>query len=647
MLPYIQSTLFKVSETARTWRFASRASLDFILISLATVSALFIETAFSPGVLSSFEQIEILATTILIYYVVFINLDVKNILWRHFGLFELRSLLTPTIVATLMLALMYRLSNFQSTIQFNGYSYLVICFLAINASLIGARVFRRVLFENQEAPKSTLTQNRKRLLLIGAGTTGKTVAQQLSSGDNQRKYEVAGFIDDDINLKNMRIAGVPILGTIAEIQDIVRSKHVDEVIITVSDQVASIAQRLINFLEDNPIHIRLLPPFDTLISSEISVDKIRDVQISDLLQRSPVDLDSKTLSDFLNGKTLLITGAGGSIGSEIVRQSASFAVGKIILLERSEAALFQIEQEIIQNYPHAHIVPIVGDVCNAESIAKVFAQYQPHIVYHAAAHKHVPLMEKNPAEAIKNNVLGTKVTGQAARDYKAEVFVLISTDKAVRPSSIMGASKRLAENVVKQLSMDSNSKFTAVRFGNVLGSSGSVVPIFKEQIRKGGPVTVTHPEMTRYFMTIPEACQLVMRASSMAEGGELFILDMGEPVKIVDLARQLILLSGFTPEKDIKISFSGIRPGEKLHEILHTHDHEIMPTSNDKIKKAPLEVPAKSFSETLEELLNMSSQQEEALRLHLRTMIPDALFQRKVHARAIKARDSNLHQESL
>jgi FlaA1/EpsC-like NDP-sugar epimerase len=398
--------------------------------------------------------------------------------------------------------------------------------------------------------------------------------------------EVVGFVDDDPQKQGERFQGVPVLGRQEEIDGICQRQGIDEVIIAIPSATGKEIRQVVERCLAAKVKFKTLPGVGDLIDGRVSVQSIREVSLDDLLGREPVRLEVDKIRGYLAGKRVLVTGAGGSIGSEICRQVARFGPKKIILFDNAETPLFFIEQELLKAAPDIRLVPIIGDIRYRARVEAIFDEFMPEVVFHAAAYKHVPMMEHNPAEAANNNVRGTKILADAADAFGAMHFVMISTDKAVNPTNVMGASKRAAELYVQTLSRRSKTHFVTVRFGNVLGSNGSVVPIFKEQIRHGGPVTVTHPEVTRYFMTIPEATQLVLQAGSMGRGGEIFLLDMGEPVRIVKLAEELIRLSGLRPYEDIDIAFTGLRPGEKLYEELLLDGEGIVPTSHGKIMVA-------------------------------------------------------------
>ncbi|NPV51921.1 MAG: polysaccharide biosynthesis protein [Firmicutes bacterium] len=424
--------------------------------------------------------------------------------------------------------------------------------------------------------------HRLRTLIIGAGQAGNIVARELRS-HRELPYEAVGFIDDDPSKQGYRIADLPVLGTHRDLPRIIRSHNVREVIIAMPSAPGSVVKEIVEICKGQGVNLKTLPGMYELINGKVSVRAIRDVQIEDLLRRDEIRVDLKSIAGYLCGERVLVTGAGGSIGSELSRQIARFNPAELILLGHGENSIYEIEMEFRATRPDVRIAPVIADIRDQDKIDKVFSRFRPDVVFHAAAHKHVPLMEANPDEAMTNNIFGTWNVASAADRYGAKRFVLISTDKAVNPTSVMGCTKRAAEIVIQMLNRTSKTKFVAVRFGNVLGSRGSVVPLFKKQIALGGPVTVTHPDMMRYFMTIPEAVQLVIQAAAMGEGGEIFVLDMGQPVRILDMARDLIRLSGFEPDRDIKIEFVGVRPGEKLFEELLTAAEGTVATRHKRI----------------------------------------------------------------
>ncbi|MFS0836749.1 nucleoside-diphosphate sugar epimerase/dehydratase [Paenibacillus sp. 1P03SA] len=425
-------------------------------------------------------------------------------------------------------------------------------------------------------------EHQNKALIIGAGDCGSIIAKELKQNQASIMTPVA-FIDDDPRKQKSQIYGIPVVGNRQSIIDTVNKYEIHDIIIAIPSASKKELSAIIEICKATKANLKIIPILNDLISGKVSIKEIRDVEVEDLLGREPIKTDLKDIANYVEQKTVLITGAGGSIGSELCRQIAPFHPSKLLLLGHGENSIYTIEMELRSKFPELPIETLIADVQDRERIDLIFQRYGPQVVFHAAAHKHVPLMERNPSEAIKNNVFGTKNVAECADRYGAERFVLISTDKAVNPTSVMGTTKRIAEMLVQSLNTNSNTLFAAVRFGNVLGSRGSVIPRFKQQIKNGGPVTVTHPEMIRYFMTIPEAVQLVIQAGALAKGGEVFILDMGAPVKIYDLARDLIRLSGFEPEVDIRIEYSGIRPGEKLFEELLTDEEGISSTKHNRI----------------------------------------------------------------
>ena len=422
----------------------------------------------------------------------------------------------------------------------------------------------------------------RRFLIVGAGNAGEALLREMIRRRDSQ-YEVVGFVDDDPAKRDTEINGIPVLGTVDDLPSICKKWSIDEIAIAIPSANRTQLRRVVQVCQGTKIRFSTVPSLMDIAAGKLQVSQMRDVDINDLLGRDVVNLDMEQIRVFLKDKVILVTGAGGSIGSEMCRQVCAFEPRKLLLLEQAENPLFFIERELRSSFPMMPLESIIADITDRVRMDQLFGYYRPQLVIHAAAHKHVPLMEQNPGEAIKNNIVGTRTVANAADAFGAECFVMISTDKAVNPTSIMGSSKRVAEMYIQDLNETSKTHFVTVRFGNVLGSNGSVVPIFKQQIAAGGPVTVTHPEMRRYFMTIPEASQLVLQAAAMGQGGEIFVLDMGEPVKIVDLARELITLSGFRPGEDIEIEFTGLRPGEKLFEELSIEGENMVPTRHPKI----------------------------------------------------------------
>jgi FlaA1/EpsC-like NDP-sugar epimerase len=441
----------------------------------------------------------------------------------------------------------------------------------------GIRFNFRILRERQ---LKSININAKKILIIGAGDAGTLVVRELKK--EAAGYPVA-FIDDDEKKQRLLINGIPVLGTRFDIPKIVSEKHIDEIVVALPSAPRTELKAILSICRKTSVPVKILPGVYEILNGVVSVSQIREVSIEDLLGRDPVRIDLKEIAGYLKGERVLVTGAGGSIGSELCRQISRFHPECIILLGRGENSIYEIDQELSVFYPQIKRYAVIADVRDRDRMSEVFAQFKPSVVFHAAAHKHVPLMEEAPVEAVKNNVLGTKNVVHLADEHGVKRFVLVSTDKAVNPTSVMGATKRFAELIIQSYARNSATKYCAVRFGNVLGSRGSVIPLLKKQIARGGPVTVTDAEMKRYFMTIPEAVSLVIQAGSMGDNGEIFVLDMGQPVKIVDLARDLIQLSGYEPNVDIKIEITGMRPGEKLFEELLTAEEGTQATKHERI----------------------------------------------------------------
>jgi FlaA1/EpsC-like NDP-sugar epimerase len=450
--------------------------------------------------------------------------------------------------------------------------------------ICGSRLLARSVIER---PGTGLVARGKEVLIAGAGDAGQLVIREMQR-NRQLGYTPIGLIDDDPRKKNLRIHGIRVLGTTEELAHILRDNRPDEVLIAIPSASGEARQRIVTVTRENNVPVKTLPGLYELISGESDLaTQIRPVQVEDVLGREPVEVDLETSAAYLKGKTVLVTGAGGSIGSELCRQIARVGPQRLILVDQGETALFEIERELVDERGFSACVPVLADCQSRTKMHQVFDRYRPTVVFHAAAYKHVPLMEANPLESVRNNALGTRILAETAVEFGAERFVLVSTDKAVNPKTVMGQSKALCEWIVEAYGAreDIATRFVAVRFGNVLGSSGSVIPIFRRQIANGGPVTVTHPEMTRYFMTIPEASSLVIQAGAIGGRGDVFVLDMGEPVRIFDLAKQMVRLSGKEPDRDIVVEIVGTRPGEKLHEELWGEGETAVSTSHPKIMR--------------------------------------------------------------
>ena len=536
--------------------------------------------------------------------------------WSHVTFADLALLLRATFAALLILAAVDYF--FFSSHQIPRGVLIMDALLSI--MVLGACRSSHRLFREQFRPVFAHRKPRP-VLLIGVDSSAGRLAHQLHAHP-ELPYRVLGFLSTRKARIGSRLGNIPVLGTIDDVRAVAEAHHVTDVLVTAGVLPGNHLRQLADACIESGLILKIIPPLEDLFNGDTQVP-VRDVDIEDLLQRDPVQLDTKSIEDLVGGRTVMITGAGGSIGSEICRQVLKFSPSTLVMVGKGENRIFNIERELRSADPAVTLRPCIGDITDRARMTRLFEQHRPDVVFHAAAHKHVPLMEANIGEAIKNNVLGTKCVADLAKQFHCQVYVQVSTDKAVHPSSIMGVSKHIAERYVHSLSVDSDTRFVVTRFGNVLGSAGSVVPIFQDQIRCGGPITITHAEMTRFFMTIPEASQLVLQAAAMGQGGEIFVLDMGESVKIVDLARDLIRLSGL-PEHAIEIVFSGIRPGEKLHEELYFDDEETLPTSHKKLRAAShRSQSAMDVDLMVIELKQLVDQPEAVLRERLHELVPE------------------------
>lgn len=509
--------------------------------------------------------------------------NVPRMAWRYTTMRDtVQILVALTVATTLIVALRVSLPHLTtSSLVFLPLGVIAVDYVLGFVGLVGMRAAWRLHNEAIARRKRGGSADRKRVLLIGAGEAGVLVAREIANRPDLGLKPI-GFLDDDPLKIGTSISGLRVLGTTSEVDQIAQENRVKTALITIANARGKQIRRITELCRDAGLQTRIIPGIYEIVGEKVNLSRIREVAIEDLLGREPVQLDEAAVGGSIRSRVVLVTGAGGSIGSELCRQICRFGPQRLVLVERFENALFEIHRELASMFPQVRVEPCIADVTDRARMEHVFETWRPELVFHAAAHKHVPIMEWNPGEAVKNNVGGTRLVADLADRYGVERFVLVSTDKAVNPSSVMGATKRVAEIYLQALSQRSTTRFVTVRFGNVLGSAGSVIPIFREQIARGGPVTVTHPEMSRYFMTIPEASQLVLQAGAMGQGGEIFILDMGEPVKIVDLARDLITLSGLRLE-DIEIRISGIRPGEKLYEEISTDAEHADKTKHPKI----------------------------------------------------------------
>ncbi len=547
---------------------------------------------------------------------------VYNFVWRYVGFTDLRAfaranILSVSFFLALRLGLPERFQDWRIPI-----SVILINAALAFGSLLTMRVVRRWDFERSQQSLRRLEEPPERVLLIGAGQGGVTAAREIRRHP-EMGLQIAAFVDDDPSKVGTRIHDVPVIGTTDDLPDLLPDLEIERAIVTVGDASHADMRRIVEICESVPIRAQVIPDFHEVIAGKAEIRRVRDIAIEDLLGRQPVELDLVSLNDFLSGKHVWITGAGGSIGSELSRQVLTFTPARLTLVERSEAALFEIVRELGEQ---PGVTSSIADVGDRDRLDVLMSRGLPDVVFHAAAYKHVGLMESNVREAVRNNSLGTATLARCCTDHGVPAMVLISTDKAVRPSSVMGATKRIAELAVQALAENNITRFVAVRFGNVLGSTGSVVPIFRDQIDQGGPLTITHPDVERYFMTPSEAAQLVLQAGAIGESGEILILDMGEPVRIVDLAEDMIRLSGLKPHDDIAIEYIGLRPGEKLREELSLDREEMDGTQHPKIFIGRIDrVNADRLVEYLDHLNEICSSGTEAqLRQALASFLPEA-----------------------
>lgn len=503
-------------------------------------------------------------------------------------------------------------------------SMFLIQFLLLVMGLGGGRFVYRF-FKDRRAKHDLVSghQDVKNVLIVGAGRAGEKLVRDIFATPALR-LNVVGFLDDDRTKRNALIHNVKVFGSLELIPSIAKKFNVDKIFIAIPSANGDDVKRIVNFCKETEAEVKILPKMDQLLSTKVGISLLRNLNIEDLLGREQVELDTCHLSHMITNKVIMVTGAGGSIGSELCIQIAKFNPAMIIMADYCELFMYELEMKFKEEFPEISFFPKIVDIRNAHKVERIFSEYRPNIVFHAAAYKHVPMMEYNPMEAIETNIKGTKIVAETSLKYGAEKFIMISTDKAVNPTNVMGASKRIAEMVITDISKKSTTtKFISVRFGNVLGSNGSVIPLFRKQIEDRKDITVTHPDIIRYFMSIPEACQLVLQAGSMGEGGEIFVLDMGEPVKIVDLAREMIRLAGMVEGRDINIVFSGLRPGEKLYEELFSDKEAYELTHHGKIRKALFRTLDDSFHANLKNLLSLESAEPDTVVYLIKDLVPE------------------------
>jgi FlaA1/EpsC-like NDP-sugar epimerase len=555
--------------------------LDIILIVLSYSLALLLNNDFSLPALVVETFPHTILYVVAIQALVFITSNLYRSLWKYASLHDAIEIFKTVSIASILsglgLLFLYQESQIARVVLVLDWGILLVLMLASRFVWRYYRESHLLLMHRNDR-----NGNAARTLIVGAGDAGSMLLREILKRPAS-PYRVMGFVDDAPVKQHMRIMGLEVLGTTAQLRQLIDQLEIEHVIIAMSSAGPKLMRNLMNQCIQSGAKFKIIPSLSELIRGEVKISNIRDVAIDDLLGRSPVNLDEHGIANYLKGMRVLVSGAAGSIGSEICRQVARYSPSMLVLLDNAETPLFYIEQELIASFPELRLVAILGDVRNRERLEQVFDEIRPEVVFHAAAYKHVPMVEHNPAEAVLCNVAGSMNLATVSQKSGVRNFVLISTDKAVNPTNVMGTTKRVTEKYIQVLADGSKTRFSTVRFGNVLGSNGSVIPIFTEQIRKGGPITITHPGITRYFMTIPEASQLVLQSACYGKGGEIFVLDMGEPVSIVELAEELVRLSGLTPYADIEFVYTGLRPGEKLYEELFCSGEIVLKTPNEKI----------------------------------------------------------------
>ena len=600
---------------------------DLMAILLASVLSLYVRYDFQfMAVPRNFWDavLQVYPYNIVILLICFNIFKLYNSVWRYASDTELINNVTAVFLCAVLQPLLLWALDKHLPLSYPFYYGLFLLFFTAGVRF-SYRIMR--LFQNRRL-NHRLGLARVNCMVVGAGAAGNAIMKEIETS-SYLSIHVACVIDDNPGCHGKYLRGVPIVGGRECIPESVEKYNIDEIIIAIPSADRSKIKPILEICKETGCKMRILPGMYQIINGEVNVSKLREVQIEDLLGRDPIEVNVDEILGYVSGKVVLVTGGGGSIGSELCRQIAQHTPRQLLIFDIYENSTYEIQQELQQKYPKLDLKVLIGSVRNAARVESIFRQYHPDIVYHAAAHKHVPLMEDSPNEAIKNNVFGTLNVAKAADACGARRFVLISTDKAVNPTNIMGASKRICEMVIQNLNRTSKTEYVAVRFGNVLGSNGSVIPLFKKQIEQGGPVTVTHPDIIRYFMTIPEAVSLVLQAGAYAKGGEIFVLDMGEPVKILDLARNLIQLSGYKVNEDIKIEFTGLRAGEKMYEELLMDEEGLRETANKMIYIGkPITYDADNFEHQLQELYEACQDEECDIREKVKEIVPTYQYER-------------------
>ena len=603
---------------------------DIAAVALSSYLALLLRFDLHPNQIPS-HYLTVLWATIWISMlgtvVIFSAFRLYSSLWTYAGTTEMMYVVSACVVDALLNMVVILLNHREQAYPLPRSYYMLYGVFLLAFTICGRYFYRgmRALRGRMSGDRSV----RKNVMLVGAGSAGSALIKEIVSSRQVNK-NLVGVIDDDPGKQGTYIHGIRVIGTRDDILRRTEELEVDEIMIALPSASAKEIKEIVDICKESGCELKRLPGIYQLVNGEVSISKLKDVDVNDLLGREPVSVDLDSIMGYVSDKVILVTGGGGSIGSELCRQIASHNPRQLVIVDIYENNAYSIQQELIRKYPKLDLVVLIASVRNTKRMDDIFAMYHPDIVYHAAAHKHVPLMEESPNEAVKNNVLGTWKVVQAADKYHVKRFVMISTDKAVNPTNIMGATKRVCEMIIQTYNNRSQTEFVAVRFGNVLGSNGSVIPLFKKQIEQGGPVTVTHPDIIRYFMTIPEAVSLVLQAGAYAKGGEIFVLDMGEPVKILDLAKNLILLSGHKPGEDIQIEFTGLRPGEKLYEEMLMEEEGLQNTQNQLIHIGkPIELDEDRFLAQLQHLKDYVVEEPKDIRSYIQDIVPTYSIQNR------------------
>lgn len=612
-------------------------AIDIILLCLSFYVAHLIRFEFMIPEWAMEKFFNMLPYVVAVKILLFYFFDLYKGMWRYTSLNDLLNVVKASTIGGLCVIVfvlyMNRFEDVSRSVFIIDWCLTLICIAAL-------RIMTRLVFEQfdenvsfQDLKEAILNifklrpRSSKGVIIIGAGDCGEKICREIRE-DASLNYHVNGFLDDDLSKIGRKIHGISVLDKIDGLSHAVKVTETMEAIIAIPSLKVEKMRQIVNICREADIVFKTVPSMGELINGNVTIKLIRDVEYRDLLGREPVTLEKGKIGRYLGGKKVLVTGGGGSIGQELCKQICKFHPEKIILFERAETPLYEIDLELKKEYSHVEILTVLGDIQNKNEIESIFEKYAPDIIFHAAAYKHVPMLEQHPWKAVENNIIGTENLVEIALRFQSEKFVLISTDKAVNPSSVMGTSKRIAEMILQHTSLKENLKtnFITVRFGNVIGSAGSVIPLFKRQIENGGPVTVTHPDMIRYFMLIPEACQLILQAGAMGKGGEIYVLEMGKPVNISDMAKDLIRFSGFEPDSDIEIKYIGLRPGEKLYEELITEDEFIVPTSHAKIMVLNSENSnLEKLNPFLNELKQLSADQQDKdeIKRMLKKIVPE------------------------